>query len=43
LGIGRSQFFNLLKKYRDSHDNFSIAYKRKINTNELESGYDDVR
>jgi len=29
LGIRRSRFFELLKRYREDPDNFSISYRRK--------------
>jgi hypothetical protein len=41
LGIGQSQFFNLLKEYRDDRIKFSIDYIRRANTNEIDDDIED--
>jgi len=41
LGIKRRRFYQLVKKYRDNPDNFSIEYKRKKPTRKISKDIED--
>jgi len=41
LGIGKTRFFALVKKYRKDPDSFSIEYKRKGNTRKISKDIED--
>jgi transposase len=41
LGIGRSRFFDLIKKYRQEDENFSIKYQRQSINQKLDDEYDE--
>ncbi|MDR1418058.1 MAG: hypothetical protein LBI80_02735 [Endomicrobium sp.] len=42
LGLGRSRFFDLIKKYRQKGINFSIEYSRQAINRKLENKYDNL-
>ena len=41
LGIGKTRFFALVKKYNEDPDNFSIEYKRKGTTRKISKDIED--
>ena len=41
LGIGKTRFFALVKKYNKNPDNFSIEYKRKDATRKISKDIED--
>ena len=41
LGIGKTRFFALVKKYNENPDNFSIEYKRGNATRKISKDIED--
>jgi len=41
LGIGKRRFFQLVKKYREHEDNFSVEYRREKVTRKIDDKVED--